>query len=34
MTLGLILVSFAPLAIKEFPALNTWLQGWTAPPPR
>lgn len=34
MTLGLILVSFTPLLIKEFPALNVWLQGWTAPPPR
>ena len=31
MTVGLILVSFGPLAVKEFPALQGWLQGWIMP---
>lgn len=31
MTLGLILVSFAPLAVREFPSLQTWLQTWIMP---
>ncbi len=31
MTVGLILVSFGPLAIKEFPELQSWLQGWIMP---
>ena len=34
MTLGLILVSFLPLLVREFPGLHAWLQGWMAPPPR
>lgn len=31
MTVGLILVSFGPLAIKEFPELQGWLKGWIMP---
>ena len=31
MTLGLILVSFAPLAVQSFPELNAWLKGWMMP---
>ncbi len=34
MTLALALVSFGPLLIKEFPALNSWLQSWVTPTPR
>ena len=28
---GLILVSFAPLALKEFPELQAWFKGWMMP---
>ncbi|MDI1347862.1 TRAP transporter large permease subunit [Aquabacterium sp.] len=32
MTLGLVIVSFAPLAVASFPELQGWLQGWMLPP--
>lgn len=31
MTLGLILVSFVPLAVREFPDLQAWLKTWVMP---
>jgi len=31
MTVGLILVSFGPLAVQEFPELQAWLKGWIMP---
>ena len=30
-TLGLILVSFVPLAVREFPDLQAWLKTWVMP---
>ena len=27
----LIIVAFAPLAVQDFPALQTWLKGWIMP---
>jgi len=34
MTLGLAIVSFAPLATREFPELHTWLFNWMGPAPK
>jgi TRAP-type C4-dicarboxylate transport system permease large subunit len=34
MSVGLAIVSFAPLATKEFPALHTWLSSWMMPTPK
>ena len=34
MSVGLALVSFGPLAIKEMPDLNNWLATWMSPPPK
>lgn len=31
MTLGLVIVSFAPLALSSFPDLQTWIKGWAMP---
>lgn len=31
MTVGLILVSFGPLAVKEFPEVNAWFKSWMMP---
>ena len=31
MTLALILVSFVPLAVREFPDLQAWLKTWVMP---
>ena len=33
MTLGLVIVSFLPLAVKSFPALSGWLGTWIMPAP-
>jgi len=34
MSLGLAIVSFAPLATKEFPELHAWLASWMMPTPK
>jgi len=34
MSLGLAIVSFAPLATKEFPELHSWLASWMMPAPK
>lgn len=33
MTLALVIVSFAPLAVQTFPDLSAWLKTWIMPPP-
>jgi TRAP-type C4-dicarboxylate transport system permease large subunit len=34
MTVGLLIVSFAPLALKHFPGTSNWLQSWMMPTPQ